>query len=208
MKRKDLKKLIKENITDWLSERLAAEADSGDMAYTEKAPVKEKVAKIEDQIAEFYYVTKPTKESSVEELVKSGDVFEFAMSGLTREDISGIYKSESRAKSAANKVIKERDIKLKETYKKGQDKLKQMEASIDEIKGQIEGKMSEATSNPDMRETLTSESNSLMEKLSMLEAQIEKLKGVLEQEGMRFEKKSSKKDKKEDEKEVEKDDKK
>ena len=59
-----------------------------------------------------------------------------------------------------------------------------------------------------MRETLTSESNSLMEKLSMLEAQIEKLKGVLEQEGMRFEKKSSKKDKKEDEKEVEKDDKK
>ena len=39
-------------------------------------------------------------------------------------------------------------------------------------------------------------------------AQIEKLKGVLEQEGMRFEKKSSKKDKKEDEKEVEKDEKK
>ena len=79
------------------------------MAYTEKAPVKEKVAKIEDQIAEFYYVTKPTKESSVEELIKSGDVFEFAMSGLTREDISGIYKSEGRAKSAANKVIKEKE---------------------------------------------------------------------------------------------------
>ena len=203
MKKQELRKLIKENITDWLSERNLPETEE-----TQQAPVKEKVAKIEDQIAEFYYVTKPTKESSVEELVKSGDVFEFAMSGLTREDISGIYKSESRAKSAANKVIKERDIKLKETYKKGQDKLKQMEASIDEIKGQIEGKMSEATSNPDMRETLTSESNSLMEKLSMLEAQIEKLKGVLEQEGMRFEKKSSKKDKKEDEKEVEKDDKK
>ena len=55
-----------------------------------------------------------------------------------------------------------------------------MEASIDEIKGQIEGKMSEATSNPDMRESLTAESNSLMEKLSMLEAQINKLKEVLE----------------------------
>ena len=171
MKKQELRKLITENITDWLAERSQQEeADSGDMAYTEKATVKEKVAKIEDQIAEFYYVTKPTKESSVEELVKSGDVFEFAMSGLTREDISGIYKSESRAKSAANKIIKERDIKLKETYKKGQDKLKQMEASIDEIKGQIEGKMSEATSNPDMREALTSESNSLMEKLSMLDA--------------------------------------
>ena len=41
MKRKDLKKIIKENIGDWLSERLAAEADSGDMAYTEKASLKE-----------------------------------------------------------------------------------------------------------------------------------------------------------------------
>ena len=210
MKKTELKKILKENITDWLAERSKQEeADSGDMAYTEKAAVKEKVAKIEDQIAEFYYVTKPTKESSVEELVKSGDVFEFAMSGLTREDISGIYKSEGRAKSAANKVIKERDIKLKETYKKGQDKLKAMEASIDEIKSQIEGKMSEATSNPDMRESLTAESNSLMEKLSMLEAQVNKLREVLEAEGMRFEKKKPKKDdkKKKDTKDDKEDDK-
>jgi len=205
MKKTELKKILKENITDWLAERSKQEeADSGDMAYTEKAKVKEN--KIEDQIAEFYYVTKPTKESSVEELVKSGDVFEFAMSGLTREDISGIYKSEGRAKSAANKVIKERDIKLKETYKKGQDKLKAMEASIDEIKGQIEGKMSEATSNPDMRESLTAESNSLMEKLSMLEAQVNKLREVLEAEGMRFEKKKPKKDTKKDDKKDEKED--
>jgi len=206
MKKQDLKKLIKEDITEWLKERNIPEADSGDMAYTEKVPVKEKIAKIEDQIAEFYYVTKPTKESAVEELVKSGDVFEFAMSGLTHEDISGIYKSEGRAKSAANKIIKERDIKLKETYKKGQDKLKAMEASIDEIKGQIEGKMSEATSNPDMRESLTAESNSLMEKLSMLEAQVNKLKEVLEAEGMRFEKKKPKKDTKKDDKKEEKED--
>jgi len=206
MKKQDLKKLIKEDISEWLKERNIPEAGSGDMAYTEKAEVKEKISKIEDQIAEFYYVTKPTKESSVEELIKSGDVFEFAMSGLTREDISGIYKSEGRAKSAANKVIKERDLKLKETYKKGQDKLKAMEASIDEIKGQIEGKMSEATSNPDMRESLTAESNSLMEKLSMLEAHINKLREVLEAEGMRFEKKKPKKDTKKDDKKDEKED--
>jgi len=200
MKKHELRKLIKENITDWLSERNIPE--------TEEAPVKEKKITIEDQIAEFYYVTKPTKESSVEELIKSGDVFEFALSGLTKEDVHGIYKSEGKAKTVANKLIKERDIQLKETYKKGQDKLKQMEASIDEIKGQIEGKMSEATQNPDMREALTSESNSLMEKLSMLEMQMEKLRMALEAEGMRFEKKSSKKDKKEDEKEEKEDDKK
>ena len=199
MKKQELRKLIKENITDWLSERNIPE--------TEETPVKEKKITIEDQIAEFYYVTKPTKESSVEELIKSGDVFEFALSGLTKEDVHGIYKSEGKAKTVANKLIKERDIQLKETYKKGQDKLKQMEASIDEIKGQIEGKMSEATSNPDMREALTSESNSLMEKLSMLEMQMEKLRAVLEQEGLRFEKKSSKKSKKEDEKDDKKDEK-
>ena len=200
MKKQELRKLIKENITDWLSER--------NIPQNEEAPVKEKKATIEDQIAEFYYVTKPSKTSEAAELVRSGDVFEFALSGLTKEDVYGIYKSEGKANAVAGKLIKERDLQLKETYKKGQDKLKQMEASIDEIKGQIEGKMSEATSNPDMREALTSESNSLMEKLSMLEMQMEKLRMALEAEGMRFEKKSSKKDKKEDEKEEKEDDKK
>jgi len=196
MKKQELKKLIKENITDWLKER-----SSGDMAYTEKAPK----IKMEDQIGEMYYVTKPSKKSTMEELVGKGDVFEFSTLGLTREDVHGIYKSEGKAKTVANKLIKERDTQLKETYKKGQDKLKAMEASIDEIKTQIEGKMSEATSNPDMRESLTAESNSLMEKLSMLEAQVEKLREVLEAEGMRFEKKKPKKKEKED-KEEEKED--
>ena len=82
-----------------------------------------------------------------------------------------------------------------------------MESSIDEIKKQIEGKMSEATSNPDMREALTSESNGLMEKLSMLEMQMDKLREALEKEGLRFEKKTSKKSKKEDEKDDKKDEK-
>lgn len=190
MKTKELKKLIKENITDWLKER-----SSGDMAYTEKAPK----IKMEDQIGEMYYVTKPSKKSTMEELVGKGDVFEFATLGLTKEEVHGIYKSEGKAKTVANKLIKERDVKLKETYMKGKEKLKAMEASIDEIKTQIEGKMSEATSNPDMRESLTAESNNLMEKLSMLEAQVEKLREVLEQEGLRFEKKKSKKDKEEKE---------
>ena len=192
MKKQELKNLIKENITDWLKER-----SSGDMAYTEKAPK----IKMEDQIGEMYYVTKPSKKSTMEELVGKGDVFEFSTLGLTREEVHGIYKSEGKAKTVANKLIKERDTKLKETYHKGKDKLKQMEASIEEIKTQIEGKMAEATSNPDMRESLTAESNGLMEKLSMLEAQVEKLREVLEAEGLRFEKKKSKKDKEDDKEE-------
>lgn len=190
MKKQQLRKLIKESITDWLSERIEEEKI-------------EEQAILEDQISEFYFVTKPAKQSSMEELVGQADVFEFAAKGLTREEVHGIYKSESKAKAVAGKLIKERDVQLKETYKKGQEKLKQMESSIDEIKSEIEGKMSEATSNPDMRESLTAESNGLMEKLSMLEAQVEKLRDALEAEGMRFEKKSSKKDKKKEEEETE-----
>ena len=194
MKKSEIKNLIKENITDWLKER-----NSGDMAYTKMAPK----VKMEDQIGEMYYVTKPSKKSTMEELVGKGDVFEFATLGLTKEEVHGIYKSEGKAKTVANKLIKERDVKLKETYMKGKEKLKTMEASIDEIKTQIEGKMSEATSNPDMRESLTAESNSLMEKLSMLEAQVERLKEALEAEGMRFEKKKPKKEKEDKEEDKE-----
>jgi hypothetical protein len=186
MKKQQLRTLIKESITDWLTERVEEEKI-------------EEQAILEDQISEFYFVTKPSKNSTMEELVGQADVFEFATKGLTREEVYGIYKSEGKAKTVASKLIKERDIQLKETYKKGQEKLKQMESSIDEIKSEIEGKMSEATSNPDMRESLTAESNGLMKKLSMLEAQIEKLRDALEAEGMKFEKKSSKKDKKEEE---------
>ena len=130
--------------------------------------------------------------------MKRADDLGYCAIAITDEcSLSGVVR--------AHMAAKERDIKLKETYKKGQDKLKKMESSIDEIKTQIEGKMSEATSNPDMRESLTAESNSLMEKLSMLEAQVERLREVLEAEGMRFEKKKSKKDSKKDEKEDDKD---
>ena len=74
----------------------------------------------------------------MEELVGKGDVFEFASLGLTKEDIHGIFKSENKANAVAKKLIRERDLKLKETYNKGKAKLKEMESQIDEIKGQIE----------------------------------------------------------------------
>jgi len=205
MKHKDLKYFIKESITDWLEERKTKDESvmsrNQDNNLFDSDPIKEEKPSIIDQIAEFYYVTKPTKESKVEELIRSGDVFEFAQSGLTREDIHGIFKSENKAKTAANKVIKERDFKIKETYNKGKAKLKEMESQIDEIKGQIEKNMSEAVSNPDMRESLNAESDSLYEKLSKVEGMIEKLREVLEKESLRFERKSKKDNNKDDKEE-------
>jgi len=184
MKRTDLKKLIKEDISSWLKERSNEEPKSEDVSKTE-----EKLPTLEDQIGEMYYVSKPSKKSSMEELVGKGDVFEFVAKGLQRETVYGVYKSENKAKTVAKKLIKERDIQLKETYKKGQAKLKELEGSIDEIKGQIEKNMSEAVSNPNMRESLSTESDGLYEKLSKVEGMIEKLREVLEAEGLKYEKK-------------------
>jgi len=49
--------------------------------------------------------------------------------------------------------------------------------------------MSEAVSNPDMRESLSTESDNLYKKLSKVEGMIEKLREVLETESLRYEKK-------------------
>ena len=165
MKRTDLKKLIKEDISSWLQERSKEEPKSEDVSKTE-----EKLPTLEDQIGEMYYVSKPSKKSTMEELVGKGDVFEFVARGIQREAVYGVYKSENKAKTVAKKLIKERDVQLKETYKKGQAKLKELEGQIDEIKGQIE-------------------SNSLYEKLSQVEGMIDRLRETLEKEGLKYEKK-------------------
>jgi hypothetical protein len=80
MKKQQLRTLIKESITDWLTERVEEEKI-------------EEQAILEDQISEFYFVTKPSKNSTMEELVGQADVFEFATKVLTREEVYGIYKS-------------------------------------------------------------------------------------------------------------------
>ena len=146
MKHKDLKQFIKESITDWLEERKSKDesvmSQNKDNNLFDSDPIKEEKPSIIDQIGEMYYVSKPSKKSTMEELVGKGDVFEFASLGLTKEDIHGIFKSENKANAVAKKLIRERDLKLKETYNKGKAKLKEMESQIDEIKGQIEKNMS------------------------------------------------------------------
>jgi len=194
MKKKALKSLIKENIIDWLAERSLTDVE-------EISAVKEEEKKeptLVDEVGKFYVVEKPTKNSELSDVFFETDLFEFVLQmkgGLEKSEIHGIYKTEGKAKSQATKLLKDRDANLKETYKKGQGKVKALETTIDELKGQIESKMQEATTNPEMRESLTTESNSLLEKLTTLEGQVEKLKDALEKEGLRLEKKGDKKDK-------------
>lgn len=195
MKKKALKSLIKENIVDWLKERSQQdEANSKDMAYTEKAPIKEEKSEFIDKVTseqgKLFLVRKPTKDMS-----EGGIVHAVSLQELIGDGYIGAYKTTGQAAAAGKKALKDRDAKLKETYKKGQGKVKALETTIDELKGQIESKMQEATTNPEMRESLTTESNSLLEKLTTLEGQVEKLKDALEKEGLRLEKKGDKKDK-------------
>ena len=199
MKKQDLRNLIKENISDWLAERSAMES-----MQAEEAPIKEEKSEFDDKVSKdgnLYLVYKPGKDDDDSEIVDT-----ISVETLIGKGYIGAYTTKEKALAAGKKALKARDAQMKETYKKGQDKLKEMESSLDELKGAIEKNMAEATANPTMRETLQTKSNSLLEKLTQVEAMIEKLRGGLEKEGLRLEKKKPSKDKKEDSKKDEKED--
>ena len=199
MKKQDLRNLIKENISDWLAERSAMES-----MQAEEAPIKEEKSEFDDKVSKdgnLYLVYKPGKDDDDSEIVDT-----ISVETLIGKGYIGAYTTKEKALAAGKKALKARDAQMKETYKKGQDKLKELEGSLDELKGAIEKNMAEATANPTMRETLQTKSNSLLEKLTQVEAMIEKLRGGLEKEGLRLEKKKPSKDKKEDSKKDEKED--
>ena len=194
MKKQDLRNLIKENISDWLSERATLEMAQAE----EQAELKEEKIEFEDKVTKdgnIYLVRKPNKNTE-----EGGIVQQMSLLSLIGEDgeYIGAYPVGTQALAAGKKALKNRDAQMKETYKKGVDKLKTLESSLDEIKSEIEKKMSEATANPTMRETLQAKSNGMLEKLTQVEAMIERLKGGLEKEGLRLEKKKPSKDKKDD----------
>ena len=67
MKRQDLRSLIKENITDWLSERATLEA-----LQAEESPIKEEKSTFDDKISKdgnIYLVYKPGKDDDDSEIV-------------------------------------------------------------------------------------------------------------------------------------------
>ena len=197
MKKQDLRNLIKENISDWLAERSAMES-----MQAEEAPIKEEKSEFDDKVSKdgnLYLVYKPGKDDDDSEIVDT-----ISVETLIGKGYIGAYTTKEKALAAGKKALKARDAQMKETYKKGQDKLKEMESSLDELKGAIEKNMAEATANPTMRETLQTKSNSLLEKLTQVEAMVEKLRSGLEKEGLRLEKKKPSKDKKEDSKKDEK----
>ena len=72
---------------------------------------------ITDDIGKFFVVTRPTKDSTKDDILFNIDVFEFAtkiQEGLAFEDVVGIYKQKSDAGREATILIKQFETELNE----------------------------------------------------------------------------------------------
>lgn len=137
----------------------------------------------DDQLGNFWFVKKAVKESTEDDMVCETDIFglaEMISSGqLTKEDVTGIYKTESRARNTSKKGLKQRDNELKEDIKTGSSQIKQLEQSISDIKTNIQVKTQEGIDNPGRRDSVSADIQSLYSKLDKQEKLIERLKAAL-----------------------------
>lgn len=196
----NLKNLIKESITDYLTElntekETQEEVSSGYMGYTEKV-LTEGASEFEDKVTKdgnIYLVLKADKS-----MAEGGIVREVSLKSLIdnySKDVAGVYLAESQALTAGKKLLKDRDAKLKENVEVGKSKVAELEAKIEGLKKTIEDNSTRAIHDPQRRGELTETNDTLFSQLEKIENAVKKLKAVLEKESP----KKAKKEKKEDE---------
>jgi hypothetical protein len=206
MKKSFLKNIIKESITDYLSELNtinedpSVPEDSTDMALdmmknglptqtTSGNPLREKSSDMvfEDKITNgdgyIYLVKKAMNESTEKDLVEKKLLLDLIGEGL----YEGAYLNEAQAMNAAKKSLKGRDTQIKENVKKGQSKIGGLEKQVADLKSQ----MQKLIDNPEMRGELSS----YTAKLEKTEQVLIKLKSALEKSAPKKEKKETKDDK-------------
>ena len=202
MKRLELKNIIKESITDYLSELNSItedpsiSEDSTDMTLDmmkNPLPTQTKEnyisapAIFEDKVTNeggYIYLVKQAKNESVEEdLIEKKLLLDLIGEGL----YEGAYLKEAQAKSAAGKVIKAKNALMKENVKKGQIKVGGLEKQVADLKAE----MAKLIDNPEMRGELSN----YTAKLEKAEQVLEKLKAALEKSAPKKEKKEKKDDK-------------
>ena len=202
MKKSFLKNIIKESITDYLSELNSiiedpsVPEDSTDMTFDmakdglptqtgtptlreEKSPFEDKVTK--DQ--HIYLVKKAMNESTEKDLIEKKLLLDLIGEGL----YEGAYLNEAAAMNSAKKTLKGRDVLMKENVKKGQSKIGDLEKQVVDLKSQ----MQKLIDNPEMRGELSS----YTAKLEKTEQMLTKLKLALEKSAPKKEKKETKNDK-------------
>lgn len=182
MKKSFLKNIIKESITDYLSELNSGDHLEEDLI--DETPITEEVTELENNISKdgkIYLVRKPNKDTA-----EGGIVEEKSISELIGADYIGAFTSKEKAAAFGKKALKQRDAELKENVKKGHEKVGGLEKQVADLKVE----MAKLIDNPEMRGELSNYTT----KLEKAEQVLEKLKVALEKSSPKKEKKETKDD--------------
>jgi hypothetical protein len=189
MAKPNLKNIIRESITDYLTE-LNTEKEE----IQETPVLEEGAAEFEDKVTKeqgsIFLVRKPTKDTT-----EGGIVNAVTLKSLIGDEYIGAYPTTGQAAAAGKKALKARDAKLKENIEVGKSKVAELKAKIEGLKKTIEDNSTRAVHDPQRRGELTETNDTLFAQLEKIENAVEKLKGALEKE-------SPKKAKKEDKEEI------
>jgi hypothetical protein len=192
MKKSFLKNIIKESITDYLSELNSVNEEETTEKIVEEPHMAAPALTLENNFAKegkIYLVKKAMNESTDSDMVEEKSLVE-----LIGEGYVGAYNSKEKAISHAKKALKDRDLVMKENVKKGNSKLSELMSQIEDLKADIKAKQSKAIDEPGMRDSLVADVDGLMTKLNTKEAALEKLKAALEKSSPKKEKKEKKDD--------------
>ena len=196
MKKSFLKNIIKESISDYLSELNSGDHLEEDLI--DETPIQEEphmsapALTLENNISKdgkIYLVKKAMNESTEKDIVE-----ERSLAELIGEGYCGVYSSKEKAMAHGKKALKGRDMQIKENVKKGTSKISELENQIEDLKVDIKAKQSKAIDEPGMRDSLVADVDDLMAKLDKREAMLEKLKSALEKSAPKKEKKETKDD--------------
>jgi hypothetical protein len=191
MKRLELKNIIKESITDYLSElNLVTEEEKTEETKEETKEALGTSAPgtmFEDKVTKgdgyLYLVKKAMNESTEKDLVEKKLLMELIGEGM----YEGAYLNEAQAMGAAKKALKAKEVMMKENVKKGHEKVGGLEKQVADLKAE----MAKLIENPEMRGELSN----YTAKLEKAEQVLEKLKAALEKSAPKKEKKEKKDDK-------------
>ncbi len=186
MKNQILKNIIKESITDYLSELNSVNEDETTEDIKELSLSATPGQMFEDKVTKgdgyLYLVKEAMNESTEKDLVEKKLLLD-----LIGEGYKGAYLNEAAANKAAKGAIKERETLMKENVKKGHEKVGGLEKQVADLKAQ----MAKLIDNPEMRGELSN----YTAKLEKAEQTLSKLKSALEKSSPKKEKKEKKDDK-------------
>lgn len=192
MKKTTLKNIIKESITDYLSELNSINEEETTKDILEEPHMAAPAITLENNFAKegkLYLVKKALNESTEKDMVEERSLVE-----LIGEGYVGVYNSKEKAMALGKKALKDRDLLMKENIKKGNSKLSELISQIEDLKVDIKAKQNKAIDEPGMRDSLVADVDSLIAKLDKKEEALEKLKAALEKSSPKKEKKEKKDD--------------